>query len=102
MSGITSIGIVILVDQALEQFGKYSWDDKGPCEVMDIEDLCKELKLLGSNQAAAVLEETSTVRKHDGRVQDLVNLLVECYLQDWDELYEQKWIADQVEDHGLG
>ena len=32
--------------EAKDQFGKYSYDDKGPDEVMDVDELVRELKKL--------------------------------------------------------
>lgn len=74
--------------EALKRFGTYSFDDKGPNDVMDIEELTREIRRLPVVDAVAVLQAINTSEKYEGRASTLAsNLIVD--MQDWDELLEQ-------------
>lgn len=78
---------------ALKEFGSYSFDDKGPNEVMDISALVAELRVLTPTDAAMTLIEVATCKKHKGRgLQVAMSLVTD--LQDWDELFETPGIDD--------
>jgi len=78
---ITELGL------ALKQFGTYSFDDKGPGEVLDITGLVKSFKNLPAKDAGDTLLALYASPKYDGRPKSLVeSLLVD--MQDWDELFD--------------
>ena len=71
---------------ALKMFGTYQYDDKGPNEVMNVDELEAKFRALPAKDAAAILLELNTSKKHKGRGSYLVSELV-CNMQDWDELF---------------
>ena len=78
---------------ALKQFGTYSFDDKGPHEVMDIDPLLSKFRVLPATEAARVLVELSESHEHSGRGNYLASALV-GEMEDWDELFEQPGIEE--------
>ena len=77
----------------LKQFGTYSFDDKGPHEVMNIEPLLKKFRAMPAEKAAEVLVELAASPKHNGRGESLASTLVGA-MEDWDELFEQSGIEE--------
>lgn len=45
------------IDEALNDFGKYSFNDKGPDEVMDFDDIMKSLEKKDANEVGKVLKD---------------------------------------------
>lgn len=78
---------------ALKRFGTYSFDDKGPSGVMDIDLLVEKLRVLPVVEATAVLLELASCNEYDGRSNELACELV-AELEDWDELFENPSIAE--------
>ena len=78
---------------ALKQFGTYSFDDKGPHEVMYIDPLLAKFRVLPATEAARVLVELSESPEHSGRGNYLASTLV-GEMEDWDELFEQPGIEE--------
>jgi hypothetical protein len=74
------------IGAALKMFGSYSFDDKGPNEVMDIDELETKFRALPAAEAAAVLLEVNASKKHSGRGNYLVSELC-IAMQDWDDLF---------------
>lgn len=74
---------------ALKRFGTYSYDDKGPQEVINVNELATKIKKLDPAEAIAVLLEINTSKKYEGRGSYLASTLI-CNLQDWDELFQQE------------
>jgi hypothetical protein len=74
--------------EALKRFGTYSFDDKGPNEVMDIKELTDEIRRLPAVDAVAVLQAINSSGKYEGRGASLASTLI-VNMQDWDELFEQ-------------
>lgn len=74
--------------QALKRFGTYSFDDKGPVEVMDLEELIDEIRQLPVEDAVAVLQTLDASEEYEGRASTLASELI-AGMQDWDELFEQ-------------
>lgn len=81
-----SISIIGQLGLALKNFGTYSFDDKGPNEVMSIDDIVDDLRKLSPTDAAMVLIEVATSKKHKGRGLQVASTIV-CDLQDWDDLF---------------
>lgn len=84
---LTELGV------GLKLFGTYSFDDKGPSEVMEIEPLVAKFRVLDATEAARVLVELSKSPEHDGRGNYLASALV-GEMEDWDELFEQSGIDE--------
>ena len=78
---------------ALKLFGTYSFDDKGPHEVMDIAALGEKFRAAPAEKAAEVLVELAASPEHDGRGNWLASTLV-GEMEDWDELFEQPGIEE--------
>jgi hypothetical protein len=78
---------------ALKQFGTYSFDDKGPYEVMDVESLARKLRGMPVAEVTTVLLELAASPEHNGRGNSLASVLV-SELDDWDELLEHPDIAE--------
>jgi len=71
---------------ALKMFGTYQYDDKGPNEVMDVDELETKFRALPAKDAAAILLELDTSKKHKGRGNYLASELI-ISMQDWEELF---------------
>jgi hypothetical protein len=84
---LTELGV------ALKRFGTYSFDDKGPSEVMDIDRLVGKLRVMPVAEATTVLLELASCNEYDGRSNELACALV-GELEDWDELFENPDIAE--------
>lgn len=80
---------------ALEQFGTYSFSDKGAHEVMHIAPLVSKLKELTAPEAASVLRSLC----HSGPVSKQRFMVLAAYdivgdLQEWGALFEQPGMED--------
>ena len=84
---LTELGV------ALKRFGTYSFDDKGPGEVMDIDRLVGKLRVMPVAEATSVLLELASCNEYDGRSNELACELA-AELDDWDELFENPGIAE--------
>lgn len=62
------------LNKALKQYGTYTFDDKGPHEVMDVEPLKEELKVMPSEDALAALR--LMVARKDGRGHVLAETII--------------------------
>lgn len=78
---------------ALKSFGTYSFDDKGPNEVMDLTPLVQMLRKMTPEEAGKSLCELASSGKHKGRGLYLAETLT-MMLQDWDALFNQPGIDD--------
>ena len=56
---ITAKECIKRIDEALKEFGRYSYYDKGADEVMDISDVVLELKGMTKDEILSVLTEVS-------------------------------------------
>jgi hypothetical protein len=85
------------MDEALVSFGTYSYDDKGPREVMDIEDLEREFRAMTPEDAVATFRLLMAQRTADsrGRLIERLASAILVQMQEWDEL----WAVDE---HFLG
>jgi len=73
---------------AIKQFGEYSFFDKGPDEVMDINSIVIELEKLPLNQIGKILSSILDEEKVYGRnlAESLVGSL--DHREDFDDLFE--------------
>lgn len=90
---ITKARIMSLLEEALVLFGTYTFDDKGPSEVMSIADFTVPLRAMTAADAAAVLVEVARSPEYDGRGARLAEYIV-LDLDDWDDLFKQPGIND--------
>jgi hypothetical protein len=71
---------------ALTEFGRYSFFDKGPQEVMDMPRLSNEFRAAGVEPCATALKEILAIKDDEAG-----EMLVSAFLvrmQDWDEFWE--------------
>ena len=76
---ITSKEIMEEIDQALKQFGEYTYGDKGAWEVMDVEKIAERLKDMSAEEILSTLGEVE--KNHRWPQPFLSDLIVS--LQDW-------------------
>lgn len=85
---ITAGEIEKLMRSAIKEFGRYTWDDKGPREVMDLDSICSRLRALGPAGAADVLKSLRA-KGHKGSKGssdfEYCFSAIMVHLQDWDE-----------------
>jgi hypothetical protein len=81
------------LEVALKLFGTYVFDDKGPCEVLDIDSMSLKFRTLPAILAAEILLELLESPDHEGRGRDLASAIV-YKMDDWDELFDQPGILD--------
>jgi len=78
---ITSKEIVEEIKEAISMFGSYTYGDKGPQEVMDIDSIVDRLKELPVEDIITVLTE---VRQRSGDAEPFLTV-VAYSLQEWDD-----------------
>lgn len=82
--------MIIAITQALEQFGEYSFRDKGPSEVMEVYHWVDQVQGLPVSEAAEVLIQLASTGRHGEMLASEILL----DLQDWDELFDNEEVAD--------
>ena len=85
------------IKEAVRQFGSYSYNDKGPTEVMDVDSLVAELRQLAPADAASVLRVVANAKGLSVNPVALSSSIA-CDLHDWDALFEQPGIDDIMGD----
>ncbi len=78
--------------EALARFGTYSFDDKGPSEVMRPTVLVDMLRKMSSSDAAQELIDLAVATEYQGRPLQLAEYLVHR-LEDWNELFTHPGIV---------
>jgi len=73
MAKITSADCIKLIKEALREFGKYSYEDKGAHEVMDLP--LSELRKLSVEELRTVLEEVLAYKDGNSFVQSVLSQL---------------------------
>lgn len=81
------------IDEAVKSFGTYSYNDKSPNEVMFVEPLVKEIRVLNPKDAASVLRSVALSIGLSVNPAALSEAIV-LDLQDWDELFEQPGVEE--------
>jgi hypothetical protein len=81
-------GIIEQLESALKQFGEYSFDDKGPDEVMDTDAIRSQIDALPAEEAAAVLQ---ALCDHSERGIELAGSLLN--MMDSTEMDDDRWAA---------
>lgn len=80
---------------ALKMFGEYTFGDKGPHEVLDIDSITAKYRALPAPEAAKLLLELSKSKEHKSHGDHLAGSIIGC-LQDWNELFQCPEI-DQID-----
>lgn len=70
---------------ALKKFGTYSFFDKGPSEVINIDALSSRFRAVGADHATEAFKDILKDKEYGKR---FVSSILVC-LQDWDELWEK-------------
>jgi len=81
------------ISAAVKQFGTYSYDDKGPGEVMGVDKLVRKFRELDVKAAAHSLRILGNSPRQDGRGERLASCII-GEMEDWDELFEQPGIPE--------
>lgn len=79
--------IMSKIDKAIEMFGSYSFDDKGPWEVMDINSIKKNLSTKSIKEIAAILSEILDNYSNYKRATSVVG----CIIGEFDSLPEDEF-----------
>jgi len=64
------------IDTAIEMFGSYSFDDKGPYEVMDIKSIIKDLSAKSLKEMSDILSEVLDNYSNYDRALSVVNTII--------------------------
>lgn len=76
------------IEEALKLFGVYTYIDKGPYEVMDVQELANDFRQLPAEETAQIYKEMWEDKSLDNCVPYLVESLIGS-MEDWDELFDQ-------------
>jgi len=82
-----AIEIINKLDKAIQKFGTYSYDDKGPYEVMNIDAIVKNLQGKPVKEIGKILSEVLDNYPVYGRASTLVN----CIIGEFDYLPEEEF-----------
>lgn len=92
---ITSGQILEEMATAIKRFGTYTFDDKGPREVMNVQSIAKKIKAMPKERAARFLKEMIDAEGYEGRNVELANVLAgNC--EDMDE----EWFGYVLDNSG--
>jgi hypothetical protein len=83
----TAADIMKKIDEAIKRFGSYSFDDKGPDEVMDIDSITVKLKGKPIKEIASILSEILDNYSDSKRALRFV----ECIIGEFDYLPEDEF-----------
>lgn len=78
------------IKDAIKNFGSYTYSDKGPHEVMDIDEIAEELRIYTSDTAIEILLQVA--RTGDDGAMCVSTILGN--LEDWDELFENEELTE--------
>lgn len=84
--------IMLKTDEALDRFGKYSFEDKGPWEVMDITSLTNQLKDKTAKDVGSILSKVLDNYNNQNYAKSVVGCIIgqlDSMPEDWfDELLD--------------
>ena len=86
MTNMTAENILEKLTEALTRFGTYSFDDKGPYEVMNITPITNYVKTLSKEDAATIIKEVIDAEGYSNRNKALADAIAgECddMPEDW-------------------
>ncbi len=76
------------IQQALKQFGEYSYYDKGADEIMEISPWVEELKELGGKKAGEILAKLADEENVGPFITSVLYRLQEWEDSEWDDMME--------------
>ena len=82
------------VGEALRLFGAYSFDDKGPHEVMGVSEIIEKFLAMDPVDADETLQELAIQPDYEGRCEHLVSAIL-IDMQEWDEFWDRDPISGQ-------
>jgi hypothetical protein len=89
---LDAIEIINKIDAAIQKFGTYSYDDKGPYEVMNIDEIINNLKTKPIKEIGKILSEVLDNYPDQRRASYFVNTIIGefDYLpeEEFDELFD--------------
>jgi hypothetical protein len=91
-----TIKIMGEINSALRRFGKYSFEDKGPEEVMNVQPIATELKTKSLEEVAEILKEVLDNYDKFSKVGDKSHAksMVDCLIHSLDDM---DWFDDLFE-----
>ena len=75
--------VVRATDEGIKQFGSYTFSDKGPSEVMDIDEFARELGKMRAADAGVILEKIAKCGSDYKRVADDILQQLDGSADDW-------------------
>jgi hypothetical protein len=81
------------IREAIDNFGRYTYEDKGVGEVILVTPMINRFKAVPSASAAKVLLALHERRDHDDLFHQFARDLL-SYMEDWDGLFEEPGITD--------
>jgi hypothetical protein len=91
---ITAKECIAKIRQAIKTFGTYSYDDKGPGEVMDMPAIIKAMEDMTGKQIADVLADIRSKYKANGE-RFIGEVMVDLQgRSDIEDMYEDERISD--------
>ena len=82
-----AIDIMDRIDNAVEKFGSYTFDDKGAWEVMSISSIKKELAGKPAEEIASILSEVLDSYSNKHRASETVS----CIISELDDMPEEEF-----------
>ena len=82
-----AIDIMDRIDNAVEKFGSYTFDDKGAWEVMSISSIKKELAGKSAEEIASILSEVLDNYSNKHRASETVS----CIISELDDMPEEEF-----------
>lgn len=92
---MTANDILIKMNEALNRFGTYSFDDKGAHEVMDISSIVSHVKSLNKEDAAKLLKEVVDAKGFSDRNKSVADAI----MGDCDDMLDE-WFEYVLENSG--
>jgi len=91
---MTSKEIIKKMNQAIKQFGEYSFQDKGASEVMDLESIANALKLETTENTKSILEDIYHHSENGKQLAgELVNSIDDADDDWWDSIMQSEIVA---------
>jgi hypothetical protein len=75
------------IKDALKQFGSYAYDDKGPREVMDIDEITDELGKLSTAEVSATFKLVLEKSKGKRQASQFISACL-VHMQEWEHFDE--------------
>ena len=91
---MTSKSIILDIKSALKQFGEYSYYDKGPSEVMDMDSYYREFKSMTPGDTEKILLEVLKNKHGELFVSDVLGNLQDMPEEWFSELLSNDTLAD--------